>query len=457
MTAPQYFPIPAELETLALETIQKRVGALPVIQDGVSVTGALITTAMECLNAEFNKTLPVKSDPLGPGNESEGLDRCLERRLGSGAGACTTPVIDVLIRAGIAEPAEVLDKVRHTRRKGIRLVPSWTWHIASGPILAGDTNDSPFSWMSLCPICRAGVLTKVLGKQLYGIPRTDYIIECSSCGAKMIPVGDQFRLVSIAAIRDPLWKSFLDKTFAPDAWAAIAHKTSTGDSRRVPARPSVKSPAPAHAAPVQRLTGTSVSRLKDGSVAIPCESRIIYFKPVLLKHSGGIKNELFIKSQKTLQDLIDTPPYADIRDTVMDRYARYLSMKIGLVLSQLKARHDMFYLEFLNRWGDERYGTFMIEECAEADRSGVYLIVTEGKVYESGVCTTTFRRLVNQELGRVTPEACYRDHDGKRCRLNSLLSTGKSTSGLFVHCIDNAEERQKIADSVALSHPDQNS
>jgi hypothetical protein len=272
----------------------------------------------------------------------------------------------------------------------------------------------------------------------------------------MIPVGDQFRLVSIATIRDPLWKSFLDKTFSTEAWAAIAHKTSKGDSRRVPVKSSAKTPAPVHAAPVQRVTGTSVSRLKDGSVALPYESRTIYFKPVKLKHSGGLKSELFIKAQKTLQELIDTPPYADIRDKVVDQYSRYLSMKIGLALSQLKARHEMIYLDFLNRWGDERYGTFMIEECAEAGRSGVYLIVTEGKVYESGVCTTTFRQLVNQELGRVTPEACYLDHDGKRCRLNSLLSTGRTTSGLFVHCIDNAEERQKIADSVALSHPDQN-
>jgi len=38
----------------------------------------------------------------------------------------------VLRGAGIAEPAEILDRRSHRRsRKGIRLLPPWTWHAAS--------------------------------------------------------------------------------------------------------------------------------------------------------------------------------------------------------------------------------------------------------------------------------------------------------------------------------------
>src|SRR5512136_3261391 len=82
--------------------------------------------------------------------------------------------------------------------------------------------------MSICPICRTGILNRVVGKQLFGIPHTDFYIECTHCGAKFIPVGPQFRLVSIATVRDPLWRKYLDQTFPAETWAALARGTGAG-------------------------------------------------------------------------------------------------------------------------------------------------------------------------------------------------------------------------------------
>jgi hypothetical protein len=277
----------------------------------------------------------------------------------------------------------------------------------------------------------------VAGKQLFGIPRTGYYAECTRCGAKFIPAGNQFRLVSIATIRDPLWKRLLDKTCPADTWAAIARKTGGGESRRIPEKPVHNSP-PAPIAP-------GLVKLKDGSVAVPCETHTVYFRQVKLRFSGGIRGDIFSRAQGTLQEVIDTPAYSHLKEAVTGRYSAYLRMRIGLFLSQLKERHDPFYLEFLNRWGDERYGTFAMEECTEAEKKGVFVIVAGGQIDEAGCCHTSFRAMINEELGRITPKSCLLDNDGMRCRVNSLVSKKKNKAEMFVHCSDDREACLRLA------------
>ncbi|MDP3563517.1 MAG: hypothetical protein Q8R70_03410, partial [Methanoregula sp.] len=182
MSATQFFPIPPELLALACETVNRRVGPLPFMQDGCSVTQDLVSVTLECLNAEFSKTLAITAKQA-PGNQTpEGLDRCLEQRLNlTGSEPCASVITTVLCSAGIAEKTEVVDRASHTRCRGVRLLPPWTWHSASAPVpvlppaSAGTGISTPPSpWMSLCPVCRTGILNRVFGKQLYGIPHTDY-------------------------------------------------------------------------------------------------------------------------------------------------------------------------------------------------------------------------------------------------------------------------------------------
>ena len=94
---------------LACETVTRRVSRLPFLRSGIMVTGELVGVTMECLNAEFTKTLALRTLPnLLDGSDSEdGLDRCLEVRLKI-PGKIVVPVItEVLYSAGIAEPAEI--------------------------------------------------------------------------------------------------------------------------------------------------------------------------------------------------------------------------------------------------------------------------------------------------------------------------------------------------------------
>ncbi len=60
MVAPRFFPIPPALLTLTCETVNRRVAKLPFTQKGVCISPELVGVALECLNAEVTRTLPLR-------------------------------------------------------------------------------------------------------------------------------------------------------------------------------------------------------------------------------------------------------------------------------------------------------------------------------------------------------------------------------------------------------------
>jgi len=446
MSAPQYFPLSPEMFALACETVSRRVSRLPFLRSGVMVTGELIGVAMECLNAEFNKTLALRTPPDAAEKPLDGLDRCIEERLKI-PGKTVVPVIaDVLCSAGIAETTEIMDRFSHRPRKGIRLLPPWTWHAASPmaptvkPLGSGnDDESSRESWMSMCPVCSTGILNRVVGKQLFGIPRTDFYNECTHCGAKFIPVGTQFRLVSIATVRDPLWRKHLNETFSAETWSALARGTKPGGNQHVrqtekPVSQSQKSPS------------GGLMQLKDGSLIVPFPEKTLYFKPVKLNFSGFVREDVFARAQQPLQDLLKNPAFSHLLPQLNAKYSRYLSMKSGLFLGQLKERHDPFYREFLNSYGDEKYGTFRLEDSPEADKKGVLIVVVNKGIYHAVNCRDAFRVIINNVFGRISAEDCLLSGDSTRCRMNALLCNNRSATGIFLHPCEKEEERQHITE-----------
>jgi len=448
---------------LVTETVSRRVSRLPFLRNGVNVTGELIGVTMECLNVEFKKALPLTTPKDAPDYIAKGLDHRLEQRL-QVSGKTVVPVIaEVLCSAGIAEQIELLDKQIHRPRKAIQLLPAYTWHIASpapGNLPPSGDDALDLAWMKICPVCRTGILNKVIGKQLFGIPHTDYIIECTHCGAKFIPVGTQYRLVSIATIKDPLWKKHLDKTYSPDTWADIARGPNPGGSRLPKVTKPAASPTatgqgpalrtasvPSHSAAPALKTG-ALTQLKDGTVAVPFGEKILYFKPVKLNFFGNVKEDLFARSDKLVQDLLKKPAYAHLRDPVNAKYPQYLPMKAGLFLGQLKERHDPFYRQFLNGYGDERYGTFKAEDSNEIGRTGVLIAVANRGIYAAFNCPDSFWAVTNDSLGRITAEDCYLEHDGLNCRINALICVYRKESGLYIYATGNNEERVQITEAL---------
>jgi hypothetical protein len=447
MSSTQFFPIPPEIFACACGTVTNRVSQLPFLRGGVNVTGEAIGIAMESLNAVPRKALAITT-PQGPGGDREdGLDRCLKERLHIPGRAAAPVIADVLYNAGIAEPALITDRHAHRGRRGIRLLSPWTWHIASTlapSVRLGGTGieDPSLSWMDVCPVCRTGILGQITGKQLFGVPRTDFYMECSHCGAKFIPVGPAFRLVSIASIRDPVWKKHLDKTYRPFEWSVIARGAGMGGSPAL--RPALKKSGPS----VLPAAAVTLTPSKDGSLAVPLPGKTLYFRPVTLHFAGGIREGAFARVQKTVEEVLGQPAFEHLRSPVNAKYSRYLSLKTGLFLSQLKERHDPFYREFLNPSGDGKYGTFKAEDSNDTEKKGIILVVVNRGLYhvinsKDSMCTT-----IGARFGRIGPDDCLLSGDPVRCRINTLLCTNKKEAGLYIHPVEDEDERLSITHAI---------
>lgn len=437
---------------LASETVSRRVSRLPFQRNNVLVTTELIGIVMECLNAECTKTLPLRV-PSGAANTSvEALDRCLEARLRINGKTVVPVIAGVLCSAGIAETTEITDRISHRLLRGIRLLPPWIWHgfsqtapvISSAMPMNGEGGD-PSSWTSMCPVCRTGIITRVTGKQLFGIPWTDFYMECMYCGAKFIPVGGQFRLVSIARIRDPLWKKHLDQTLPAESWAAIARGTGkTGNTHTdMAGKKTVRLPA-------QSVDG-GLMHLKDGSLTVPSGKKTLYFKPVKLQFSGGMKENVFARAQKPLRDVLENPAFSHLVPVVNARYSRYLPLKSGIFLSQLKERRDPLYREFLNNYGDEKFCTFRMEGPGDGDKNGVLIVVAGGRIYHALECNATFRATINDSFGRISPEDCFLNRDSTRCRINALLSNNRKDGLIYIYTCEKEEEQLEISEKLKES------
>jgi hypothetical protein len=447
MSATQYFPIPPALFALAGETVSRRVSRLPFLRSGVMVTGELLGVVMECLNAEFNKTLALRTSRDAAMKPDDGLDCCIEARLRMPGKSVVPVIVDVLCSAGIAETTEFLDRRAHRPCKAVRLLPPWTWDAASGvspavrPPGSGDEDEPSPSWMSMCPVCRTGILNRVVGKQLFGIPHTDFYIECTYCRAKFIPVGTQFRLVSIATVRDPLWRKHLDQTFPAETWSALARGAVPGGKPLL--HPTGKRP---DSSPSPKITPAGLTQTKDGSLVVPVGEKTLYFKPVNLNFTGGMREDLFARVQKPLGEIMKNPAFSHLLPAINTRYSRYLPLQTGLFLHQLKERHDPFYREFLNMYGDEKYGAFRLGDSREGDRKGVLVVVVNRGIYAVVNCPDTIRGMINDTFGRILPEDCLLSGDSTRCRINALICNNKKEARIYIHTSGDDAERNRITE-----------
>jgi len=452
MTYSPFLPIPKALRALACETIGRRIGRLPLVRDTVEITEDLVGITLECLNAETTRTMPVKTTAGGSGRH--GLDRCLGERRGGDRNAEATAMAGVLTDAGLGEPAMILDAATHSRIRGIRLLPAWTWHIGSGEISqgAGQYTGDGGGWLACCPVCRTGILGQVTGKRLFGIPPTDYYLDCSHCGAKFIPEKDRFRLVSIARISDPRWRRYLNSCRTPDDWAALLReeapvqqagpvRIATSRYRIAPKKPETTVTTPPSRRPEKPafpVEGVAVpfSTLGDGSLVVSGTTKTLYFRPVTLRFLRGIRQDLFCHAERTLQQALESPVYAGIKPLFLQEYTRYLPLRLGPVTEELRKKNDPRYRQLLNQYGDRVFSSFAMDDASLGQKKGILLVFLQGRLCHISACHTSFSDLIDSTFGTVTPDRCYLDGDERSCRINSLTTAFREEHVFWIHEID---------------------
>ncbi len=434
MVAPRFFPITPALLTLACETVNRRVAKLPFTQKGVCISPELLGVALECLNAEVTRALPLRTSAAMAKNRVDGFDRVLELRLGADGRNTAVAVADILVLAGIAEVTEIQDRCTHTRTSGLRLLPAWTWHIASetptplqSPAPLPDA-EPPATWLAKCPVCKTGILQKITGKQLFGMPSMDYYIECTHCGAKLVPEKVNFRLVSIAKIRDPRWRQYLNTSRSADAWATIAQGNVIFKRLLVPARHPVVKPA-------EEVSTGSFAKMKDGSIAVPFGGKTLFFRSVSLQFGRSIQVAIFSRTTRTLAALLALPEYSAIKPVIERQHSRYLPVMAGSFLVEKKLRNDPLVWEFLHPFGCEDFCSFRMPDYEHAGQKGVILVLVKGKVAYIGTCHTSFGTFINDEMGRIIPDMCYRDGNETACRVNSIICAHRDSMGFFIHAM----------------------
>lgn len=436
---------------LACETINRRIGHLPLTINGVEITEDLIAITLECLNAETTRALPFRSVTQKSGLVP-GLSESLNARTGNDESTTAMVIADVLIDAGLAEPADILDSATHVQAKGVRLLAPWTWHIASAPAPSCNTNGftggENDAWLAKCPICHTGILGRVTGKRLFGIPPTDYFFDCSHCGAKFVPEKDRFRLVSIAKIADPRWRQYLNSAKKPDEWSALVRdekplrknsRITTSGYRVAPKKTVIPAPLPAAiprpVKPAREIDGIPVtfSTLRDGSLTVSGSAKTIYFKPVSLRFLRGVRHDLFCQSSRITEQVLGAPVFADIKPLFAKDYLRYLPLRIGPVTEELRLKNPSLYQKLLNKYGDEDFCSFEMKDEPVAGKKGILLVYVKGKLCHVTACHLTFADIINHTFGNITPDQCFRDADETACRINSLVLAFRNDPVFWIH------------------------
>ena len=342
------------------------------------------------------------------------------------------------------------DAATHTQIRGIRLHSAWTWHIGSGDVLPGS---APYSggetdtWLARCPVCRTGILGQVTGKRLFGIPPTDYYLDCSHCGAKFIPEKNRFRLVSIARIADPRWRQYLNSCRKPDEWAALVQVEKTArpapriatswyrmaqKKTEIPLPPLVIQRPEKPSRPVEGVP-VSFSMLRDGTLIISGTAKTLYFRPVTIRFLRGTRHHLFSHAERTLEQALKSPAFTDVKPLFIQDYLRYLPLRLGPVTEKLRRKNDPLYRQLLNRYGDEDFSSFAMADEEQGQKKGILIVYLQGKLCHVAGCHAAFADLVDRSFGNITPDQCYRDGDETACRINSLVTAFRGTPVIWIH------------------------
>ena len=146
------------------------------------------------------------------------------------------------------------------------------------------------------------------------------------------------------------------------------------------------------------------------------------FSETKLIFSGfNIDNIFARKNNKTLRETLDSTKYQNLSKKVSIFYSESLDEKLGVFLLKLKENNDMFYLKFLNPYGDKKYCNFKVERNNQ--QKGVYCFKLGKEIKYFGKTIDSFSNRINNGYGKISPQKCYLDGQSTNCRINSNINS----------------------------------
>lgn len=169
------------------------------------------------------------------------------------------------------------------------------------------------------------------------------------------------------------------------------------------------------------------------ALALTVGERTFEFRPVALRFAESLKTDVFAaKNNKTLGQTILHPKYLHLADFVATSHVTHLDDRLGEFMLKLKKSGNLDYQKFLNKYGDDVYCDFCIDDQSVGKMKGLYCFVAEGQVKYIGKSVDSFAKRINQGYGRIHPKNCFRDGQATNCHLNALIAQARKDIRFFV-------------------------
>lgn len=150
------------------------------------------------------------------------------------------------------------------------------------------------------------------------------------------------------------------------------------------------------------------------------------FKETKLFFSENNYSNIFTeKNNKTVAETIREKRYQHLEIEVRNHYSDSLNKQLGLFLKQLKNKGDLFYKQFLNKYGDSTYSRFYISDTSLLTKKGLYIYCVKDDLEYIGRSKDPYEQRINNGYGKINPKNCYLDGQSTNCHLNSLITKYK--------------------------------
>lgn len=170
----------------------------------------------------------------------------------------------------------------------------------------------------------------------------------------------------------------------------------------------------------------------------------ISFERVNIKFEDFNKENVFFRlNNKSVLETLNKPKYSKLLPAVKSKYPDFLTYSIGEFLNTLKEADDIYYLNFLNPYGDKKYCKFKITDEA-IHLKGLYTYVVGKTIMYIGRCKDSFYKRINDGYGRISPKNCYLDGRVTNCHINSLVNDAGNKVELWIASLDDDLEIEKL-------------